>query len=241
MALVISEGLCLKAPKLEKHVKNLKMDGWDFIIEYNKMKKGSGEKGEVKIKPDYKYLKDMLAGRPVLSHPSRPGGLRLRYGRGRTTGLAALAVSPATMRAVDDFLAIGTQIKIERPGKAGAITPCDSIEGPILLLKNGDLIQANTMAEADAVKSEIVEIVDLGEVLLPFGEFVENNHVLVQGDYCDRMVQAGTAGRERMAAAGRLAGPGHLRKGAGDIEEIPGPAASRTSTSSGMISRSPNC
>jgi DNA polymerase II large subunit len=183
VALVISEGLCLKAPKLEKHVKNLKMDGWDFIIEYNKKKKGTGEKGEVQIKPDYKYLKDMLAGRPVLSHPSRPGGLRLRYGRGRTTGLAALAVSPATMRAVDDFLAIGTQIKIERPGKAGAITPCDSIEGPILLLKNGDLIQANTMAEADKVKSEIVEIVDLGEVLLPFGEFVENNHVLVPGDY----------------------------------------------------------
>ncbi len=183
VALVISEGLCLKAPKLEKHVKNLKMDGWDFITEYNKMKKGSGGKGDTQVKPDYKYLKDMLAGRPVLSHPSRPGGLRLRYGRGRTTGLAALAVSPATMRAVDDFLAIGTQIKIERPGKAGAITPCDSIEGPILLLKSGDLIQANTMAEADAVKTEIVEIVDLGEVLLPFGEFVENNHVLVQGDY----------------------------------------------------------
>ena len=27
------------------------------------------------------------------------------------------------------------------------------------------------------------EIVDLGEVLFPFGEFVENNHMLVPGDY----------------------------------------------------------
>lgn len=82
----------------------------------------------------------MVAGRPVIGHPSTAGGLRLRYGRGRTTGLAALAIHPSTMFALEVSLPIGTQIKIERPGKAGAVTPCDQIEGPILLMKNGDLI-----------------------------------------------------------------------------------------------------
>ena len=113
------------------------------------------------------------------------------------------------MRAVDDFLAIGTQIKIERPGKAGAIMPCDSIEGPILLLKNGDLVQANTMAEADKVKTEIVEIVDLGETLL-FGEFVENNHVLVHGDYSIEWYKQELLEENELAVTRGLARPGHL-------------------------------
>ncbi len=184
VCLVIAEGLCLKAPKLEKHVKKLGLEGWDFISEYLKLKKGAAkEQKEVKVVPDYKYLKDIVAGRPVIGHPSRPGGLRLRYGRGRTTGLAAIALNPATMFALDDFLAIGTQIKIERPGKAGAVTPCDRLEGPILLLDNGDLVQTNTVADFKAVKERVREITDVGQILFPFGEFVENNHVLVPGDY----------------------------------------------------------
>ena len=110
--LVIAEGMCLKAPKLQKHVKKLGIDGWDFINEYLDWKKRH-EAGEDKIMkkivPDSKFLKDMVAGRPVIGHPSRVGGLRLRYGRGRTTGLAALAINPAMMYALDDFLAVGTQ------------------------------------------------------------------------------------------------------------------------------------
>ena len=84
VCLVIAEGLCLKAPKMEKHVKKLGMDGWDFISEYLQRKKGGGkEQDGGKVSPDYKYLKDIVAGRPVIGHPSRPGGLRLRYGRGK--------------------------------------------------------------------------------------------------------------------------------------------------------------
>jgi DNA polymerase II large subunit len=182
--LVIAEGLCQKAPKIEKHVKKLGIDGWDFISEYLVLKKKSTSEEDVsKIKPDSKYLKDLIAGRPVLGHPSRVGGLRLRYGRGRTTGLAAIALNPVTMHAVDDFLAVGTQIKLERPGKAGAVTPCDEVEGPILLLTNGDLVQVHKVEEFELVRSRVKEIVDLGEILIPFGEFVENNHVLIPGSF----------------------------------------------------------
>lgn len=195
--LVIAEGLCQKAPKIQKHVKRLGIDGWNFVSEYLAMKKSDDSSAEARIAPDYKYLKDIVAGRPVLAHPSVVGGFRLRYGRGRTTGLAAVALNPATMFALDEFLAVGTQIKLERPGKAGAVTPCDSIEGPLLLLKNGDLVQVNDLEAMKSLKGSVKEIVDIGEILISFGEFVENNHVLVPGSYSLEWYKA-----ELMNAAG---------------------------------------
>jgi len=182
--LVIAEGLCLKAPKVQKHVKRLGIDGWEFIDQFLNLKKKGVEDGSSEIAPSAKFLKDMLAGRPVLSYPSRVGGFRLRYGRTRATGLAALAMNPATMLLLGEFVAIGTQVKVERPGKAGAITPCDTIEGPIALLDNGDLVQANTTEQAQVIQGRIKEIVDVGELLVPYGEFVENNHLLMPSGYC---------------------------------------------------------
>lgn len=183
--LVISEGLCLKAAKIKKHVDRLKIQGWEFINEYLLQKNTAftNEKINESDKSAEKYLKDMVAGRPIFGHPSRVGAFRLRYGRGRTCGLASLAYSPASMYILDEFPALGTQLKIEGPGKACVVTPCDELEGPIVLLKNGDLIQCNTVTEAKDVKANIAEIVDTGEVLIPFGEFCENNYSLVTCGY----------------------------------------------------------
>ena len=130
-----------------------------------------------------KYIKDLIAGRPVFTHPSREGGLRLRYGRGRCCGLASIGLNPYTLRITDSFMAIGTQIKIERPGKAGAVTPVDDIDGPIVLTNNGDLVRVNDEESYEKVKGKIEAITDVGEILIPFGEFAENNHQLVQGSY----------------------------------------------------------
>jgi len=179
--LVIAEGLCLKAPKLLKHVTNLNLEGWDFL---KKFVYEEEEEEERVINPSDKYVKDLIAGRPVLCHPSRKGGFRLRYGRGRTCGLAALAINPATMYLLDEFIAIGTQIKTERPGKGTIATPCDSIEGPMVLLENGDFVQINDVEEAKKLKSKVKEIIDLGEILVPFGEFAENNAILPPASYC---------------------------------------------------------
>ena len=182
--LVVAEGLCLKAPKVQKHVKRLAIDGWEFIDEFLNLRKKGIEDGGAEVAPSSKFLKDLIAGRPVLAYPSKVGGFRLRYGRTRATGLAALAMSPATMELLGEFVAIGTQIKIERPGKAGAITPCETIEGPIALLRNGDLVYVETMEEAKALRDQVEEIVDVGEILIPYGEFVENNHLLMPAGYC---------------------------------------------------------
>jgi DNA polymerase II large subunit len=184
--LVIAEGLCLKASKIQKLVKKLKIDGWEFIHELLgvRIKEAeSQEKAEVKVEANYKFIKDIVAGRPVLCHPSRIGGFRLRYGRSRAGGLAAISIHPAVMSILDDFISVGTQIKIERPGKAGAVTPCDSVAGPIVLLDNDDLIEINDVPTALKLRGKVKKIIDLGEVLIPYGEFIENNHVLVPGAY----------------------------------------------------------
>jgi DNA polymerase II large subunit len=179
--LVIAEGLCLKAPKILKHVRKLGIDGWDFLEDYvSRWKEGEEESG---IDPSYKFIQNILAGRPVLAHPSRKGGFRLRYGRSRATGLAAVGLHPATMYLLDEFIAVGTQIKVERPGKAGAVAPCTSIEGPLVLLRDGSLVEVETLDQARALRPEVETIVDLGEILVAFGEFLENNHPLVPGAF----------------------------------------------------------
>lgn len=191
--LVIAEGMCLKAKKLKKHVKKLDIEGWEFLEEYID-RFASGEKDEDEdsdedeeergVAPKTQYIEETIAGRPVFGHPSEKGGFRLRYGRTRTGGLASVAINPATMYLTDEFMALGTQIKTERPGKAGAITPCDSVEGPTVLLDDGEVKRVDSPEEAKELQSRVQEIIDLGEILIPFGEFIENNHKLVPGAYC---------------------------------------------------------
>jgi len=180
--LVIAEGLCLKAPKINKHIKKMKLPGWEFLEPFiNKGVEPSKESGEIPmIPPSYKYIGEVIAGRPVLSHPSRKGGFRLRYGRARTAGLASTAINPATMFLLDSFITVGTQMKTERPGKGTIGTPCDQVEGPIVLLQNGDLIQINDVKN---IRSDVKKIIDLGEILIPFGEFIENNSYLPDASY----------------------------------------------------------
>ncbi len=186
--LVLAEGMCLKAQKLKKYVDKLDIEGWEFIDEYIEKfassKKDSDDEKQEGISPNFKYIKDTIAGRPVFGHPSVKGGFRLRYGRSRTLGLAAIAVNPAVMFLTDEFMALGTQIKIERPGKAGAVTPCDTIEGPTVLFHNGKVKRIDNYEEAKEVTSKVKEILDLGEMLIPYGEFLENNHPLVPAAYC---------------------------------------------------------
>jgi DNA polymerase II large subunit len=181
--LVIAEGLCLKAPKILKHVKKLKLKGWDFLdIFAQKDENDEKDKNKIpEILPSKKYIGEVIAGRPVFSHPSKIGGFRLRYGRARTSGLAATAINPASMFLLDNFIAVGTQLKTERPGKGTIGTPCVSIEGPIVILQNGDLVQFNEVKNIN--NADIKEIIDLGEILIPFGEFIENNALLPDSSY----------------------------------------------------------
>lgn len=185
MALVIGEGIAGKARKLKGRVEKMKMEGWDWLDKLiaGAAKSGDGEK-TTGIKPLDKYLRDLIGGRPVFSYPMRKGGFRLRYGRSRNTGFAAAGMHPATLYVLGEFLATGTQMKTERPGKACGVVPVDTIEGPTVRLREGDVLRIDDEETAKRLAPGIEKILDVGEILISFGEFLENNHPLVPAGYC---------------------------------------------------------
>ncbi len=192
MCLVIAEGIAQKAKKVVKKIhewgKDFGLENWLFLDEFLRIqseilgsKKGSGsDKG---VAPNTRYIQDAVAGRPIVGYPMRRGGFRLRYGRSRLSGLAACSIHPATMKVTGDFLAIGTQLKIERPGKATALTPCDSINGPVVLLENGSVVNVETVEQANQVLSKIKKILFLGDILVSHGEFSENGQALIPSPF----------------------------------------------------------
>jgi DNA polymerase II large subunit len=199
--LIMSSCIPLKAPKLWKQLgkwgKDFDMGHWNFLEEMLKIQKkmkaggaGKAESGSKKtVQPDYTYIADLVAGRPVLGHPLRKGGWRLRYGRSRASGLSGQSIHPATMHILNNYIATGTQLKVERPGKGAAFTPCDTIEGPIVKLHDGSVLRLETELEAKAVRNNILEILFLGDVLVPYGDFVNRAHMLVPVGYCEEWWQ----------------------------------------------------
>lgn len=182
--LAMVEGVIQKAPKVRKYAKKLDIKGWLWLEKFSKKAPKKDEAEGESSKVDDKYMKDIIGGRPVLSYPQAKGGFRLRYGRSRDSGLAAMGIHPATMEIVE-FLAVGTQMKIERPGKGNCVVPCDSIEGPIVKLKDGSVIKIDSTEQAKSLKNDVDEILFLGDMLVAFGEFLRNNHMLLPAGWCE--------------------------------------------------------
>ncbi len=190
--LVLGECVAQKAakvwPQIKKWGEEFNLGHWAFLEDFvslqkeTKTKEKSAKKG---ITPIYTYIKDLVAGRPVLTHPLAVGGFRLRYGRCRTSGYSASAIHPATMGVLNKYIAIGTQLKIERPGKATAITVCDSIEGPIVKLNDGSVVRVHSEQEAKEVAGSIKEILFLGDILINYGDFFNRAHPLAPAGYCE--------------------------------------------------------
>ncbi|MBT7366970.1 hypothetical protein HN814_02080, partial [Candidatus Woesearchaeota archaeon] len=195
--LIHSSCIPLKAPKLWKQLskwgKDFDLEHWNFLEEFLKIQKKAKAKGakksnnekKEKITPDGTYIKDLVAGRPVLGHPLRHGAFRLRYGRSRGSGYSAQSINPASMHVLNDYIAVGTQLKVERPGKGATYTPCDLIEGPIVKLKDGSVHFLETEQQAKQCKKEVEEILYLGDALISYGDFFNRAHPLVPPGYCE--------------------------------------------------------
>jgi hypothetical protein len=87
------------------------------------------------------------------------------------------------MEALGGFLSVGTQMKVERPRKACAVTPCIDIDGPTVLLDDGAFRRVATVEEWRDCADRVLSIWDSGEILSGFGEFLENNKELVPSAY----------------------------------------------------------
>ncbi|MBY6294025.1 DNA polymerase II large subunit [Nanohaloarchaea archaeon H01] len=199
MCLVYLDGLPLKAPKIEKRIEKwgneFGLEHWDWVEEYLELQKEihsdedeedeEDDEKDKKYTPSDKYLGSLTAGRPVLGHPGEKGGFRPRYGHSRTNGLAAVSFHPATMEITERFAATGTQFKIEYPGKATVGTPTDSIHPPVVRLEDGTVEKVETRERAREIENIVDEIVFLGDMLVTYGEFVENGKKLLPSPYVE--------------------------------------------------------
>jgi len=194
--LVYGEALALKWKKFwgkfSKWCDKLEMEDWKFIEGFIKLqekvrsKGGTKKPGEgINILPDYGFIKDLVAGRPVFGHPLRSGAFRLRYGRTRMSGFSVDALHPATFVVLDGYVASGTQLKPERPKKGNTVVVCDSIEGPIVKLKDGSVIKLEEESVAREVNDKVVEILYAGDILMDYGDFLDRGSILYPPGYCE--------------------------------------------------------
>jgi DNA polymerase II large subunit len=171
---VVNDGIVGRAQKVFVIINKIGFQGWDWLKEFKKKseKKTGG------------FMDDVIAGRPIFAFPSRRGGFRLRYGRSRNTGLSAVGIHPATMLVLDSFLAAGTQMRLELPGKGCVTLPVDSIEPPVVLLNDNSVVRVSMRNFAD-VKGKIQKILFLGDILISFGDFLYSNKSLPPSGYVE--------------------------------------------------------
>ncbi len=171
---VVNDGVVGRSAKVWTIVEKLGIEGWDWLRRIR----------EIEEKRTAGFMEDVIAGRPIFSFPSTHGGFRLRYGRARNTGLAAVGIHPATMMVLRNFLAAGTQLRIEGPGKAGVVVPVDTIEPPIVRLRDGSVVRVS-LQNFKQIKNVIEKILFLGDILIGFGDFLYNNKPLLPSGFTE--------------------------------------------------------
>jgi len=190
MCLVIAEGLAQKSRKVMGYAEKMGLD-WSWLGSLKKKTAETDEEG----KTTAKFMDEVVGGRPIFSAPSAKGGFRLRYGHSRCNGIAAKSMHPATMILLDDFIATGTQVKVEKPGKGCVITECDTIEGPVAKLKDGSVLRVESRKQAYDVRGDVKEILFLGDILVSYGDFLQTNTRLLPSGYVEEWwkLEAGDA------------------------------------------------
>ena len=176
---VVNDGLIGRSNKVLKLVEKLGIPGWGWLKDIRPHASDSEDARQ------FMFMEEVIAGRPIFCFPSAKGGFRLRYGRCRNTGLASVGVHPATMEVLHNFIAAGTQLRLEKPGKAGIVSPVETIEPPVVELVDRSVLRIEDLDQAKRVRNSIRRILFLGDILVGFGEFIENNKPLAPSGYTE--------------------------------------------------------
>ena len=179
---VLNDGLIGRSKKLLKRIEMYNLDGWEWLGDL----KGAVQTGDAED-PAAKRMREVITGRSVLSMPNKLGGFRLRYGRACNTGFAAVGFHPVVAEILDHTIAVGTQIKIDIPGKGATVAFVDSIETPTVRLLNGDVVKIKNVQHGIEIKNKIEKILHLGDILITFGDFLENNAQLIPSGYVEEI------------------------------------------------------
>ena len=157
---VLNDGLIGRSRKLLKLIDLFKLDGWEWLKDL----KGAIQTGDEDAAAH--RMREVITGRSVLSMPKKLGGFRLRYGRACNTGFASVGVHPVVAEILDHVIAVGTQIKLDIPGKASTIAFVDSIDTPVVRLDNGNVVKIRDTSHGIQLKPHIEKILHLGDILI---------------------------------------------------------------------------
>lgn len=178
---VLNDGLIGRSRKLMKLLNELSIVGWEWLAELK-----SGQQQEIdETRAESSHFKEVISGRPVLSQPKMAGGFRLRYGRCYNTGLMTVGIHPSTSAIVDYSVVVGTQVKLDVPGKAATVAFVDTIEPPVVKLKDGSVMNVEDLKMAESIRNEVDKVLFLGDMLVSYGDFLENNVRLVPSGYVE--------------------------------------------------------
>lgn len=194
MCLVLSDGFIAKAKKILRYLKVLDLMEWEPWIQKILDLKKSFESflkepdpdpalDSKKIIPLPNFARGLIVGRPVLSMKDSKGCFRLRLGRSRNTGLGTVGIHPMAFKIIK-FCNVGTQIMVSHPGKAGSFAPVSSLDAPTVILQDGETKIINTTLEYENCEDKIIKVADPGEILINYGDFLENNCKIPVLDYC---------------------------------------------------------
>ena len=178
---VMNDGLIGRSRKLLKLVETLKLDGWGWLKDL----KGAIQTGDDDAA--HHRMSEVITGRPVLSMAKKIGGFRLRYGRCYNTGFATVGIHPAVPALLNYAIVAGTQIKMDMPGKASTIALVDTLEAPIVRLDDGQVMPVSTVEQAEKIRPRVSKILYLGDMLISYGDFLENNAQLPPASYVEEI------------------------------------------------------
>jgi DNA polymerase II large subunit len=179
---VMNDGLIGRSRKLLKLVEILKLDGWNWLNDL----KGAIQTGDDDDAAHHR-MSEVITGRPVLSMTKKIGGFRLRYGRCCNTGFATIGIHSVVPILLNHAIVVGTQIKMDVPGKASTIALVDTIEPPLVRLVDGSVVQVSTVDQATKIRSRVDKILYLGDILISYGDFLENNAQLLPASYVEEI------------------------------------------------------
>lgn len=170
---IINDGIIGRVKKFESIINKLNISGWSWIsrVEVESTKS--------------EYLKEVLIGRPFFSSSEAFGGFRIRYGRARNTGLMAVGIHPMSMMLLQGFLSVGSQLRIDRPGKSAIVMPVDSIMPPIVKTSDGSIHIVENEETLRKIRNNVSKILFLGDILISVGDYIESNTSLDKAGYTE--------------------------------------------------------
>ena len=150
------------------------MDGWEWLSDL----KGAVQTGENQEDAAAKRMREVITGRSVLSMPNKLGGFfSFTLWKGMQHWLCFSRVSSCYRRNLDHTIAVGTQIKIDIPGKGATVAFVDSIETPTVRLNNGNVVKIRDVKHGLEIKNDIEKNSPSWRYLISFGDFLRTMRI----------------------------------------------------------------